>query len=207
MDEISLATLAGIIAADGHLDKRLHAIRIVTADVDFLQTIEKLLLELSVKYKVINCKSGFGSDRMIIYIYDRELKSQLETKFSIPRGKKSEKLTLPRDLSKSELCAFINGLFSGDGSISFDYKNKRRYAQIIFWTKSRQLSLDLKLVLVGFDINSCWNYSANKDQYRLTIRRKESIKQFDKVIGFIHPNKQKILNMSFVSQNNYAVRQ
>ncbi len=128
-----------------------------------------------------------------MYIYDKNLKTLLNKRYKIPKGKKSSKISLPRKLPLEEKFKFLRGLFSGDGSVSFDKKKNKRYMQITFWTKSKKLIHDLVNILNKNNISCGLNYSSSKEQYRLTIRKYDSLLKFKELIGFCHPKKHELL--------------
>lgn len=189
----NLSSLAGLIASDGHLDKSYHGIRFITADQGMLKQF--LQLTSNYKKKIWKSRSGFGSKRYLVYIYDKNLKAILNKRYKIPLGKKSSKLIIPKNLPLKEKFNFLKGLFSGDGSISFDNKKGKRYMQIIFWTKSKKLANQINTIFKKTGIISGLNYSKLKDQCRLTIRNHDSLIKFKNLIGFIHPRKQKLLGV------------
>ncbi len=187
----NLSLIAGLIASDGHLDKDYNGIRFITGNIEMLKKFTELTKDYN--KKIWSSISGFKSKRYIVYIYDKDLKAMLEKKYKIPRGKKSDKIIVPEDIPAKEKLKFIKGLFSGDGSISFDRKANKKYMQIIFWTKSKELANDIKKIFNKYKISCGINYSEQKDQYRVTIRENNSLKIFKKLIGFFHPQKQRIL--------------
>ena len=192
MNTTNLAIFAGLIASDGHLDKDYSGIRFITSNKRFLESICKLVNVN--KFKIWKTKSGFGKDRYILYIYDQKLKDLLENKYKIPRGKKSEIIDIPDGITYNEKTCFIKGLFSGDGSISYDTKKNKKYPQIIMWSKSKNLLQHIQEFFNKLDIKCGISCTKAKNQYRLTIRKRNSLQIFKKFIGFVHPEKQKILN-------------
>ncbi len=191
MNKTDLALFAGLIASDGHLDKDYHGIRFITSNKDFLEKVS--IMSKKYKTKIWKSKSGFEKNRYVLYIYNKKLKNKLKNIYCIPRGKKSETIDLP-NIKFNEKLDFIKGLFSRDGSISFDTKNNKKYPQIIFWSKSNNLVINLKNFLEDLGIKCGLNFTESKDQYRLTIRERNSLIIFKKKIGFIHPEKQRRLD-------------
>lgn len=186
-----LALFAGIVSSDGHLDKDFHAIRIITTSNSFLTFLKNLTKEVtSQNFKVQKSKSGFGRDRHVIYINNKNLYELLQTKFNIPTGKKSSIIKPAENLhlQEDEKISYIKGLFAGDGSVSHDQN-----LQIELWSKSKHLVTWLKRELQNFGVNSSVYFDNKKKQFLLMIRQKESVKSFIENFSFVHPEKQEKL--------------
>ena len=110
--------------------------------------------------------------------------------------------------TKSNIAAFLRGLFDTDGCVRIDGRNKTS-PRVHLATTSKQLAEEVQIIMLNFGIVSNISKSDSKGKisyiqgrkvtsrralYNITIKGIESIKQFKEDIGFGLPRKGNILN-------------
>lgn len=182
----TIAYLAGLIAADGHLSKN-DGIAIYVKDREFVKKIVQSLCQITnSKISIYPSKGAFR-----INVFDKILLNALTQKFKIPMGKKSNCLIFPETLSKKEKLDFVRGYVDGDGSIYID-KRKRygiinTYPRVEIASQSREFLDKMIVFLYMFGIKSGQVKSA-KRTLRIRIYANNA-KNFIEKIGFSHPTK------------------
>ena len=97
---------------------------------------------------------------------------------------------------ESIICAFLRGLYEGDGGVFFSNKNHKKFnsKNIHYKTVSKKLADQLQLILfsLGINNNRCILHPTNlkhKIQYSINIQQEQSIDIFYKKIGFLSKEK------------------
>lgn len=103
-----------------------------------------------------------------------------------PIGKK-EHLVIPKIVKKEEkyLSAFLRGLFDTDGCITIQRDKGYKYPLIKISMKSKIFANEVQQAYTKLGIKSyiCTKSGRNHTGYDVTIRRRESLQKFSKVIG------------------------
>ena len=175
------AYIAGIVAADGHIDHREVRISVSVKNVEYVSILLQLLRTLGYRPK-----ASQGTRAMLIRIYSIDLKNILTKKYGVPEGRKAERLRLPNLSDKKEILAFIGGFFDGDGSISFIKSGVKQSRwgpyytpRITFTSKSLNLLRDIKTVLEHEGLNNGL-ISFDSSVYRLRYYGRENLCSFMK---------------------------
>lgn len=151
------AKFAALIMCDGHLDKRGDRVKVnVSKDLEFYEDIFK---EFSDFYGVVYKKSKDARGNSTLWFQDHSIKELLESKWLIPRGKKSDKIVVPNFMYYAPLSAikgFIETCFNCEG----DYAKKEN--RLSFNTVSKEFTLGLKHLLSKFGILTTYQY-INRD--------------------------------------------
>lgn len=163
--------LVGTILADGHLDKIGHRVKVnVTKDVDWYRSIFNLgSKDFNVPFKEnIDCRGN-----TTFSIIDKNFKSILESKFLLPRGKKSTSITISDEIIYAPLSsvkAFIEALFNCEGDLNITKKSARYNINLT----SKQFTYELSHLLKKFGV-LCSIQQLNRgmnnhsDLYRISI--------------------------------------
>lgn len=183
-----LAYLAGLVAADGHLEKDGCGVSIYSNNRAFASVARKLLQEIVPTLRVRTYRSK-GAWR--IYVYSARLCTTLGKQFAIPMGKKSHRILFPRGLSKLESKRFVQGYVDGDGS--FYMERRKRYGRVYLYprvevaSQSKRFLQQLRAWLEDTGI-ACGQVHGGRRVFRLRVYAGNAAK-FMLLIGFRHPNK------------------
>ena len=192
----SLPILAGIVGSDGHLEKNQAVIRVINKNEDFIKSVVIPLIQTitgkNVKAKFV--PSGFGTGKFVVAFTSQMLWRELQERFNIPTGKKSESIQSPNLQNKEEKLDFISGWFAGDGSVTTD-GNGRNKPRLTIWSKSRVILDWIKEVLQENQIESRIWFAKKKNEFLLTIGTQNSIQRFHQKITIPHPEKENRLKL------------
>ena len=202
-----LAYIAGLVASDGNITciKRTCKIKIVTSSKKFAEMVREIMT------KFCNARIYSTSNREIyeIYCYSKQLANVLILKYELKYGKKSSNIVLP-NLDERYLTWYVKGLYDGDswiGEVRIKLKRKLyKYEyvlpRIVYKSKSRILITQLEGFLRRNKITPyTWR---DNEIYALVIDGLKNIKVFNRVIGYMHPDKKRILKYIIKSYYNYA---
>jgi len=176
------AYLAGLIAADGHINPKDYSITIYTGNSGKAHAIKNMLEKLTRNRVSIRNHNGAYE----VTVTDKRLALKFSTKYMIPIGKKAERVILPiTSVSKKELLEFIAGYFDGDGSI---YRRIHRtrdgrirvYYEVKIKSKSLCFLNQLRNLLASYNIVSRVKVYKNTIPY-LVISREEDVIRFFKI--------------------------
>lgn len=150
---------AGFIAADGHITiNNQLMIGLSIKDSFHIEKLKKYI-EYSGPIKTKTCKTNFGTfDRVNLVVQCRDICNDLHHIFNIPKGKKSDILSMP-NLSQEFLIDYICGYFDGDGCMYFD---KRGYLTITFVGNKDFLKQIRKTINYYFQIKTSEPYKNTK---------------------------------------------
>ncbi|PUA33174.1 MAG: hypothetical protein B7O98_01690 [Zestosphaera tikiterensis] len=174
------AYLAGLIAADGHINPKDYSITIYTGDLGRAQTIKNMLEKLTCNKVSIRNHNGAYE----VTVTDKKLTLKFSTKYMIPIGRKSEQIILPTtNINKRELLEFIAGYFDGDGSI---YRRIHRardgrirvYYEVKVKSKSLYFLNQLRNLLASYNIVSRVKVYKNMIPYLVVSRKGDVIRFF-----------------------------
>ena len=99
MENKTLAFIAGIVAADGHIRISRPIIEIYSKDKEVLEKLQQILSKIeqtSTAMKVYKTKTKY-----VLYVYSSTLTATLTKTYKIPRGKKSKILSFQNCLTKN----------------------------------------------------------------------------------------------------------
>lgn|GEM_PF-7064111 len=179
--------IAGLISADGHLDKDEKSVSIYSNNRAFSEKIRVLLEEESgAKAKIYSSKNAYK-----IYVYCPSFYDLLIKKYSLFTGRKSHQLKFPENLNSQEIKSFVKGYVDGDGCIYID-KRKRRgrinfYLRVEIASKSKRFLIKLKKFLERNNV-ICGKIKKGKRVFRLCVYA-DNARKFVHVVGFRHPQK------------------
>lgn len=189
------AYIAGLVASDGHIDKKFHKITIGTSDRKFASTVLGILKEVSKCVPHIYEKKTAYS----IEIWDKELHSILTQKYKIPIGEKSDILEPPEIISEQEVASFIKGFCDGDSSVHSRRMRKIRVPRIRIMSCSKDILewIRQQLIKLGIRCSSTFvdkpHGFGTKICHRIEIYG-TAVKEFKERIGYLHPTKTKRLD-------------
>jgi intein/homing endonuclease len=179
--------LAGLISADGHLDKDEKSVSIYSNDRTFSEKVRVLLEEESgANAKIYSSKNAYK-----IYSYCPSFYDLLIKKYNLFAGRKSDRLKFPENLDLKNTKSFLKGYVDGDGCIYID-KRKRRgkinfYPRVEIASKSKKFLTQAKKFLERNNV-ICGKIKNGKRVFRLCIYANNA-KMFVQFIGFRHPQK------------------
>jgi intein/homing endonuclease len=185
MDKTSY--IAGLISADGHLDKNEKSVSIYSNNRVFSERIRFLLKEESgAKAKIYASKNAYK-----IYSYCPSFYNLLVERYNLFIGRKSHRLKFPENLNLEEIKSFIKGYVDGDGCVYVD-KRKRRgkidfYLRVEIASKSKKFLTKIKKFLEKNKV-VCGKIKKGERVFRLCIYASNA-KKFVHFIGFRHPEK------------------
>ncbi len=178
-----LIYLAGVIAGDGHLKGGVkwkdkdnspdYGIFIHSNNKKYLELILKLIKEK------VNTKTSIKQGKRAYYISirNKKLYTFFNKEFKIPLGKKSDKIIIPKNLTKEQTKYFLGGLFDTDGGI--------RRNSIGYCSASKQIITEINQYLnsikIENTIDSWINKKYQKEYYGIRIK-KSSVNNFLKTI-------------------------
>ena len=139
----------------------------------------------------------------IVRIYSTQLRKVLTNSYTIPIGKKAQKIVFPVWLEKEELRHYVAGFFDGDGSISVYNSGTKgdwgpyKTIRITFTSKSRRFLAELRTYLKSVGLTPT-SVKKEKEVYRLKMYSLENLKLFRQLFTIRHPVK--LSRMSSVLQ-------
>ncbi len=183
---MSLSSLAGIIASDGHLAKDNSTIYVINKDKKFIEDVQNMLeMYCGKRGKYKSAKSGFGSDRYLLRVNSAKLVKQLNKVYNVPIGNKSATI-VPPNINQKESLEYIGGWIAGDGSVTID----RTRPKIEIWSKSSAIIHWVKDILEKETIESRLFTEKKKNMFILRIGKKEAVKKFYSKVIIPHHRKQ-----------------
>ncbi|MBI4015707.1 MAG: LAGLIDADG family homing endonuclease [Candidatus Aenigmarchaeota archaeon] len=184
--------MAGLIAADGHLEKYRPYVYVYTNNKRFRDDIVKNLQKFAknkVTYKLR--KRVFQ-----IRVSDRKLYEKFKRLYHIKPGKKSHDITPPVHINRKEKMNFLIGFFDGDCSVFKEVQRYKRktmmsiyeYPVIELQIKSKDFCIWSKELLETYGIHVSKVYGKN-DVYWWRIKGAKNFRKFCRIIKFKHPLK------------------
>jgi replicative superfamily II helicase/intein-encoded DNA endonuclease-like protein len=214
--------LIGIVASDGNLkicnDKNgsiFYLVRIQNNVPAIIKKVVKISENFGVKPKVMEIRKG------TFYVEIRSsLLALILSKFGIPFGRKSYRLSIPdfmMELPKNLIGAYLAGVFDGDGSYS-ETKIERgvntKVRAVVFSTASKDFAMGLHNLLLRLGVLSKIEQERRKN-YRKLIRGKlvkfkglffrvsiKRILDINKFAKFVKPTKYVIPHLAYSKHHN-----
>jgi intein/homing endonuclease len=207
-----LALFLGLIVSEGHVTQP-SVIQFANKDVEIIETYMPLVRKLfsktpNIRY-IIPPKYGENSG-----YYDTQLSSVIIRKYLKEIGLDyvlSKEKTVPFSILQSPLpvvCAFLKGLFEGDGCIHRNYKGRNR-PTISYTSISLNLVKQLQILLINLGIVSYFRIARRTQKLRNTCYvlsiTGEDVYKFMDLIGFISFRKNDKIN-EFNRDGNFKVK-
>lgn len=166
----------GYYAAEGHIQSANREIVITNSNKDIIKDVVNISKKLFGINPVIKPVVGFGTSNHIL------IRSAILVRLLLKLGVgKKEKKRIPSfiyGLSINKICAYLRGLYSGDGN---NYKN-----DITLSSKLLKLCEDVMYSLLCLGIVSKLKKEKNKNMYRVSFKRIEDTKRFLDMVGFVN---------------------
>jgi len=192
--ETSPAYLAGLIAADGSLERDDPFITLPSADRDFLEKHARKYLEALTGRK-IKSFADKGAKVYKLRIYNRSAWETLTKKYGIPTGAKSRIVKPPPKLKQSEEIPYLKGWFDGEAWLEvIRVRSKRihRYPRIGFKVRSKAIRNWIVKMIRKRGIRVSY-YDRSDETFGLWINGFNACELFSKRIGFGYSEKNKAL--------------
>ncbi|MFB6071704.1 MAG: DEAD/DEAH box helicase [Halobacterium sp.] len=194
--------LAGVVAGDGYL--REQAV-VLSGRESLLEEFHRIARETFDR----STSTGVGgSGTRHRSLNSKVVADVLESSFGIPRGKKSDTITLPTvPLTNELLGSYIAGLFDAGGSVS-PRENSSGSPCVELYSTSAELITQLKTALLRYGIIAYRDLretagrteeiakrtiTSRKNIHRLTIYGTKQLRRYQREIGFRHPEKSEAL--------------
>lgn len=207
-----LALFLGLLVSEGHVTQPSN-IQFANKDVEVIETYMPLARKLfsktpGIRY-IIPSKYGEKSG-----YYDTQLSSALVRRYLKDIGLDyclSKDKTIPFSILQSPLtvvCAFLRGLFEGDGCIQKNYKGRNR--PVVSYTSiSLNLVKQIQILLINLGIVSYFRVARRKATtrnvcYILSITGEDVFKYMD-LIGFISSKKSDRIK-EFNKEGNFKIK-
>lgn len=189
------AWILGFIITDGHIPKNLSKIEISNKD----NTVRKEFLRI-MKVKFRGCSN-------LIYVYEKKNRKnvfQIEIDSTIiariislfiPTGKKFDIIRVPHlifDSDKNIVSSFLQGVYDGDGFVSFCEKSYSRNIGLSSYSES--FINDILILLNKLGIHAYKLKKKNKEFYA-QITGYNNIKKFSDIINFKQNKRRKLLSL------------
>ncbi len=206
----SAFVLAGLIAADGDIDRRngSASIRFHNADKKLLNKAEQIAKEFGISARILD-----DGKRVRAVRFSSIIMAEILDKMGVPSGEKSNLIDIPDFVSASEhICQYLSAYFSCDGYVA-DAENGS--PSVGASTVSERFARKLQLILEQQGIICKLRRRSVKgkkpgyvggmaiiskqDQFYIEIRGLENLKAFSEKIGFISERKQKELEKIIAS--------
>lgn len=174
---VDFARFLGIVIADEHLAECYSEVSITSGDRDVLEEVGRLLRDVfridSAKMRTQEWRCDFVSVSLSPF-------AEFLCWMGIPRGKKSDLVTVPSPvwLSENEVIAgFLSGLFAGDGGTS---------SNIEYGTDSKSLAMSIQTLLLRFGMRSSLRrrWYCGKYRYRIVLCGRRRMAAFQSLIGY-----------------------
>lgn len=198
-----LALFLGLIWGDGWIVGRALArvkqdwkVGLVEDDAELLPYVQKLIKNLF----FIDAHMYHKRNYYYIVFSSRIVYELLNQTYNFPDGEKKDRLHIPKQiLSNSNLSkAFLNGLFSTDGCLTFTKILNKKYPRISFSSASSEFAEEVFVLLKSIGFSPHLNPYNRKIGNRLYTIRLNGIKQvsfFHKEINFVGDKQNKLENI------------
>ena len=183
------AFLAGLVAADGHLEIKDPYITVASKDELFLKDYLAPLINVQIGRLP---KPYWDNSARVwkLRIYNRKLWTTLIKDYSIPCGRKSTSILAPKNLESSERIWYARGWFDGEGWVETMTVRKSsrvyQYPRIGFKVKNQPIRDWLLDELTHHNIRAK-GYNRNDGTYGLWINGIIDCQTFLDTIGFLYP--------------------
>lgn len=189
-----LAFLLGALVSEGsyHQNKFFFC----NSDKDFYNKVKNIILkqfpEIKPYERVLkgNCPEICLYEKNVVeFLREIGLSTKLSDKKEIPFSVLMS--------SREVVSSFLQGLFEGDGSVSFkkDKRHSGKSIELTYNSKSKKLIDQLKTVLLNFGVVTTSPYQDKRNScYKLIISGVDSIVNFQKNINFFSKRKKDILS-------------
>jgi len=207
-----LALFLGFIVSEGHI-RQPSTIQFANKDIEIIDTYMALVRGLfsktpNIRY-IVPLKYGEDSG-----YYDTQLSSVIVRKYLENLGLDyclSKDKTIPFSILQSPLqviCAFLKGLFEGDGCIHRNYKGRNRPV-ITYTSISLKLVKQIQVLLINLGIVSYFRINRRSaickhNDYVLSITG-EDVYKFMDLIGFVSSRKSNKIK-EFNRDGNFKVK-
>ena len=179
-----LAFLLGSLVAEGsfHQDK----IFFCNSDLNYYNRVKNILFKQFKGIKIYERRLKGECDELCIY--HKQAVDFLKN-IGLTDAKSGHK-EIPFSVlmsTKGMISSFLQGLFEGDGSVSYkiDKRHEGKSIELVYNSKSKKLLEQLKVVLLNFGITTTHPYKEKKREcYKLLISGYDSILEYHKQINF-----------------------
>ena len=184
-----IAFLAGLVAADGHLEKKDPYIVISNKEFDFLNNFIAPLINDQIN-RTPRPYWDKSAKVWKIRVYSRKFWMDLIQNYGIPTGSKATRILPPKQLEPFERIWYIRGWFEGEGWIETMTVRRSskiyQYPRIGFKVKNRPIRdwLLAELVLLGIRAKA---YDRRDGTFGLWINGTKPCQAFLESIGFFYP--------------------
>ena len=199
----NLALFLGLLWGDGWITRRAIArvkqdwkVGIVEDDNALLPYVHKLIKDLfSIDAHIYNKGNYY-----YIMFSSRIIYELLNQTYGFPDGEKKDRLYVPKQiLSDTKLSkAFLNGLFSTDGCLTFTKWLTKKYPRISFSSASIDFTKEIFYLLKEFGfvphLNS-YSRRVGNPLYTIRLNGLEQAKLFHKEINFVGDKQSKLENV------------
>jgi len=166
-----LAYIVGVLAGDGNIfvrenkhDYRIKCVGNPKDEKEFykniLSPIFKKVFNINLDIRLQDSGTTYG-----FYIYSKALVEYLTTIFELPKGKKYNKLKVPRIIRKNKLVVhFIRGLADTDFCVTYKKKNPAIIGASNSKKFMKEISIELKKM--GFNFYEVYDYRLNDSRFK-----------------------------------------
>jgi DNA-binding transcriptional regulator WhiA len=202
-----IAEIAGFFAADGSMQKNHICFwGNPSEDRDYYDFHLKNLFYKAFKIE-INPHDKFSNSVYGFYICNKEIINYFQEHLNFFPGSKTYIVEIPEKILKNNnssiKSSFINGLFAGDGSLSFMKRYSTNYnmflqkyhcyPRIQIQLASKNIIYQMSKILIDLGIPNFINERLGKrknqaDTYVLNVYGKKRLKKWVKIIGFSNNN-------------------
>lgn len=190
------ARFSGMVAGDGDVGNR--EIRFHNGSERYLDSFSDICRRLGYKPRKYYPKNRVACVR----VASKSLCDKIDS-MGIPRGVKSDKIVIPREIMMSNelLSGFLSGIFDCDGSVV----SKGNGSYLEYSTTSRMIAQQIQTSLLRFGIlskvrerkPSKKGFAGKKLKYEIIIRGRENLEAFKKYIGFTLEKAEKLDRILF----------
>lgn len=188
--------IIGYYIGDGNYH---NAIRLSDEKIDVINYFNEKIKKYNIKTSV-NDERKYKKNSYTLYLRKDNFieKYIINLKLNILQNKRF----IPKDImstTNDNIFSFLRGLFEADGTI-----NTKSKPVISFSTSSKRLAEELKMLMIKVGIETTNIYEKNNPYgkwYVIGIQQKNSIKKFDKYIGFISKFKKDRLKKLIEKEN------
>jgi len=189
-----LAFLLGALTAAGSFSR--GQISFNNKDLDFYKKVRGIVKKQFSGIQLYEREIKGNCKELNIY-HQKVIKFLQNIGFSLDKSPKKHIPFSVLQSTKKVNQAFLQGLFEGDGSVS--YKKDKRHGGnsmvVSYDSQSTLLISQLKTVLLNFGIVTTKPYKDKRNNcFKLIISNVNSIKQFNRAVGFFSARKNGILN-------------
>jgi intein/homing endonuclease len=190
----NFAEILGHLCADGTIsrsnDKKGLRLGYINSEPVLIENFKELIIKVFGQITPnILVRQGGGYRKPNYYLqYPSILSAFVLSVFDLKPGDDKDIPDLIFDMSKNAKGRFLNAMFDDDGTVTNGKKGK-----IIIGLKPIIQIIKIKKLLTELGIRTGSINRYEKEFYRIEIAEQDSIKSFQKLVGFKHPKKTKRL--------------